>query len=58
MVSRIDGGGSFRLGPELATDGSGLVVAAGAGDRVVARALEGSFGAGDTAWCTYQGGWI
>lgn len=51
-------GGSFSAGADLASDGSGRAVAAGTGDRVVARALEGSTGAGDTAWCAYQGGWI
>lgn len=51
----VDTGGSFSAGDDLATDGSGRAVQAGAGDVVVARALEGSFGAGDTAWVVWAG---
>lgn len=50
QVWRIRCGGSFGSGADLATDGFGRAVAAGSGDVVVARALEGSSGAGDTAW--------
>lgn len=52
---QVDTGGSFSSGDDLATDGSGRAVAAGTGDHVVARALEGSSGAGDTAWCVKAG---
>lgn len=54
-VFRMDTGGSFSAGDDLATDGSGRAVAASSGDVVVARALESSSGAGDTAWCTWAG---
>lgn len=54
-VFRLDTGGSFSAGDDLATDGSGRAVAAGSGDVVVGRALEGSSGAGDTAWIAWAG---
>lgn len=47
---RMDTGGSFSAGDDLATDGNGRAVAASSGDVIVARALEGSSGAGDEAW--------
>lgn len=52
---RMDTGGAFSTGDDLATDGNGRAVQAGAGDTVVARALEGSSEAGDTAWCAIAG---
>lgn len=45
----VDCGGSFSAGDDLETDGSGRAVAHSSGE-IVARALEGSTGAGDTAW--------
>lgn len=53
-VFRMDCGGSFSEGAALATDGQGRAVAATTGDLQVARALESSSGAGDTAWCTWD----
>lgn len=53
-VGRVDCGGSFSAGTALATDGNGRAVAASAGDVVVARALQSSSGAGDTAWVTWD----
>lgn len=50
---RMDCGGAFVSGAELATDGNGRAVQASSGDLVVARALEGSSGAGDTARCVW-----
>jgi len=47
---RMEAGGSFASGASLATDADGRAVAAAAGDTIVARALEGSSGAGDSAW--------
>lgn len=52
---QVDTGGSFNSGDDIATDGQGRAVAAGSGDHVVARALEGSSGAGDTAWVVKDG---
>jgi len=49
MRVTVDTGGAFSAGDDLATDGQGRAVAAQTGDIVVARALEGSSGAGDTA---------
>lgn len=54
-AQRMDCGGSFSAGDDLATDANGRAVKATSGDVVVARALEGSSGAGDTAWCTIGG---
>lgn len=43
------GSGGITSGDDVATDGSGRAVTAGAGDAVVARALE-SAGGGSVAW--------
>lgn len=54
FIFRVDTGGSFSAGDALATDAQGRAVAAASGDVVVARALEGSSGAGDEAWVTWD----
>ena len=58
VVAALQAGGSFSSGTELATNGSGQPVAASAGDRVVAIALESSSGVGDGVWVVCTGnGW-
>lgn len=50
LVALIDSGEAFADGTQLATDAQGRAVQASTGGRIVARALEGSSGAGDSVW--------
>lgn len=49
----VDTGGSFSAGDPIATDAQGRAVQATSGDRVVAEAIEGSSGFGETAWVKF-----
>lgn len=54
IAVKIEAGGSFSAGTELATDSSGRVVAATGSQIIVARALYPSSGAAQVVWCTFE----
>jgi hypothetical protein len=53
LAIKLELGGSVSQGDQLATDGSGRAIQAGAGDIIVARALEGG-SSGATVWVAIE----